>query len=85
MARRHRKPSKTAQFKLVALGAVTFLPNRQEVIRAAAYLHPDVLCTVSMPNGDVLFQNAAAREVTGLGRSALGSALRQKAQAKRAR
>jgi hypothetical protein len=72
------------QYKLVALGAVCYLPTYREVIKAASYLGPDVLCTVTRPDGKLCFSNAAAREVTGLGR-VMGAMLRQRRQAIRSR
>lgn len=76
-----RKQPKAGQFKLVALGAVCYLPNYREAVKAASYLGPDVLCTLTSPKGKVLFENSAAREVTGLGRP-LGASLRQQRQAR---
>jgi hypothetical protein len=79
-----RKQPKVGQFKLVALGAVCFLPSYREAVKAASYLHPNVLCTLINPKGVVLFANSAAREVTGLGQP-LGAMLRMKRQAIRHR
>lgn len=84
MARR-KQPKVGGQFKLVALASVTYLPSYREAVKAAGYFGPDVLCTLTSPAGKVLFENSAAREVTGLGRSPLGSMLRQKRQAIRSR
>ncbi|MGH8530936.1 MAG: hypothetical protein ACRETN_14010 [Nevskiales bacterium] len=78
------QPKAEGNYKLVAMGATVYLPSRQEVIKAAAWLGPDVLCTVTDPKGRAVFTNAAAREITALGRP-LGSVLRVKAQGKRNR
>ena len=77
-------PKHKPQYRMTALGAVTFFPSYSEAVKAASYLAPEVLVTLHRPDGKAVFTNAAAREVTGLGRP-LGALLRQKRQAIRHR
>jgi hypothetical protein len=74
----------TGQWRLKAMGAVTFLPSRRECIKAAGWLAPDTLCTVLDPKGQTVFGNASAASIAGLGRP-LGAHLRLKAQRRRSR
>lgn len=82
MAKRRKQPKAGGQFKLVAMASITYLPSKSEAVKACAYFGPDVLCSLYDPKGVAVFVNAAAREVTGLGRP-LGAMLRQKRQAAR--